>query len=149
MTRSGRRPVAARALARAVLVAVAVAALAAAVPGCRPLYVPPVPQRQPTPAVARLGDASSLTYEDRSLSLHVILAEVPRAGWLAVQWFGPDDTEAASESTWVTPADVGQGRTLRLPERVTAAPGEWRVVVTLHDQVLRQFRVEVPPAAAP
>ena len=52
-------------------------------------------------------------------------------------------------SVWVAPADVGQGRTLLLPARVTLSAGEWRAVASLRGQVLRQFRVEVPsPAGA-
>ncbi len=122
-------------------------ALALALTGCRPLYVPLVPKPVPVPHLARLGDGSSLRWADGTLQLHVILAAIPEAGWLAVQWFAPDGSEAASDSVWVAPADVAQGRTLRLPARVKPTPGEWRAIVSLHDVVLRQFRVTVPGAA--
>ncbi|MEJ2288767.1 MAG: hypothetical protein P8Y02_09015 [Deinococcales bacterium] len=121
-------------------------ALALALPGCRPLYVPVVPERLPVPKLAQLADDSSLRYVAGTLQLHVVLAAVPEAGWLAVQWFAPDGSEAASDSVWVAPADVGQGRTLTLPARVRPTAGEWRAVASLHGAVLRQFRVTVPSA---
>lgn len=133
---------------RRALPLVALAMVTLAVGGCRPLYLPPVPASEPVPAIARLGDASSLRIVGGTPVLHVVLAAVPQAGWLAVQWFAPNDTEAASDSVWVAPADVGQGRTLSLPPRVTPAPGEWRAVVSLRGRVLRQFRVDVPAAAS-
>jgi len=117
--------------------------LAVALAACTPLYVPLVPERIPVREVAQLGDASSLIDDGGVLTLHVVLDRVPRAGWLAVQWFAPDGVEAASDSVWVTPADVGQGRTLTLPRRVTPTIGEWRAVVSLGSDVLRQFRTTV------
>jgi len=143
------RPRPLRVVPAAVLAVLVVAALAGVLAGCRPLYVPPVPRPLPTPGVAQLGDASALVLAHGTLALHMVLAAIPEAGWLAVQWFAPDDTEAASDSVWVAPADVGQGRTLLLPARVTLSAGEWRAVASLRGQVLRQFRVEVPsPAGA-
>lgn len=123
------------------------AALALGVAGCRPLYLPPVPPVQPAPSPARLGDGSALRVVGDTLVLHVVLAQIPHEGWLAVQWFAPDDTEAASDSVWVAPSDAGQGRTVRLPSRVRLTPGEWRAVTSLGGSVLRQFRVDVPPSA--
>jgi len=114
-----------------------------ALTACTPLYVPPVPARIPVHVVAQLGDGSSLRYAAGTLTLHVVLERVPEAGWLAVQWFAPDGTEAASDSVWVGPADVGQGRTLTLPARVTVRAGEWRAIVSLKGDVLRQFRTTV------
>lgn len=115
--------------------------------GCQPLYLPPAPQAQHVPPVAELGDASAVRLEGGTLVLHMVLAEVPEPGWLAVQWFAPDGIEASSDSVWVTPADVGQGRTMMLPPRVTLTTGEWRAVASLRGRVLRQFRVEVPAGA--
>jgi len=140
-----RRPVY---LLRGAGVTLALVGLLAGLGGCRPLYLPPVPAPQEVPRVAQLGDASSLRLDGGVLVLHLVLAEVPRAGWLAVQWFAPDGTEAASDSVWVTPADVAQGRTSTLPPRARLAAGEWRAVASLGGTVLRQFRVEVPPGAA-
>lgn len=114
---------------------------------CTPLYVPPVPARVPVHEVAQLGDASVLRYQNGTLTLHVVLDRIPQAGWLAVQWFAPDGAEAASDSVWVAPADVGEGRTLALPPRVVPKAGEWRAVVSLGDEVLRQFRATVPASA--
>ncbi len=117
--------------------------LVVALVACTPLYVPLVPERIPIREVAQLGDASALSDDSGVLTLHVVLDRVPRAGWLAVQWFAPDGTEAASDSLWVTPEDVGQGRTLTLPRRVTPTAGEWRAVVSFGSDVLRQFRTTV------
>ncbi len=110
---------------------------------CTPLYVPPVPERVPVHEVAQLGDASALRLRDGVLTLHVVLDRIPDAGWLAVQWFAPDGTEVASDSVWVAPANVGEGRTLVLPPRVSPSAGEWRAVVSLRGEVLRQFRATV------
>jgi len=124
-----------------------IAALLLGLGACTPLYVPPVPERVPVHDVAQLGDASALRYRGGTLSLHVVLDRIPRAGWLAVQWFAPDGSEAASDSVWVAPGDVGEGRTLALPPRVTPGAGEWRAVVSLAGEVLRQFRTTVPTSA--
>jgi len=140
VARRRRRPLAAALVAGLTAVALA---------GCRPLYLPPVPAREPTPAVARLGDASALRLDGGRLVLHVVLAEIPRAGWLDVQWFAPNGSQAADDSVWVAPADVGQGRTLTLPPRVALSAGEWRAVTSLRGQVLRQFRLEVGAGPTP
>jgi len=120
--------------------------LVVALVACTPLYVPLVPERIPIREVAQLGDGSTLSDDAGVLTLHVVLDRVPRAGWLALQWFAPDGTEAASDSVWVTPADVGQGRTFTLPPRVTPTAGEWRAVVSFGSDVLRQFRTTVVAA---
>lgn len=142
-----RGPPAARAR-RALVACLTAGSLATSLSGCRPLYVPPVPKSIEVPAIAQLGDASSLRLEGGTLTLHLVLAVIPKAGWLAVQWFAPDGTQAASDSVWVTPADEAQGRTLTLPAGVTLRAGEWRAVISLHDAVLRQFRADVPAANA-
>lgn len=124
----------------------ALGVVALALPACRPLYLPPVPASRAAPAIAQLGDASALAVSGDALVLHVVLVAIPEAGWLDVQWFAPDGAEAASDSTWVVPADVGQGRTFRSPARVRVTAGEWRAVVSLRGRVLRQFRTVVPAA---
>lgn len=133
-----------RGVARTLLVSLA---LALALSACRPLYVPLVPKPVPVPQLARLGDGSSLQFVDGTLRLHVVLADIPQAGWLAVQWFAPDGAQAASDSVWVAPGDVGEGRTLTLPARVKPTAGEWRAVVSLRGDLLRQFRASVAGAA--
>lgn len=136
---------------RAAVLLAAIGAPLLGLVSCRPLYLPPVPPRTPVHEVAQLGDASSLQLVNGNLRLHVVLQHVPHAGWMAVQWFAPDGREAASDSVWVTPSDAGQGRTLELPKRVTLAPGEWRAVVSLGKDVLRQFRrtIETTGSSAP
>lgn len=131
-----------RSRALAALLVLAIATL----PGCRPLYVPPVPARVPVPQLPQLGDASSLRVENGTLVLHVVLDSVPEEAWLAVQWFAPDGTQVAADSVWVTPADVGEGRTLSLPRPHALTPGEWRAVASMRGRVLRQFSVQVPAA---
>ncbi|MEJ2666874.1 MAG: hypothetical protein P8Z81_07225 [Deinococcales bacterium] len=137
-----RRPGRRRSRALALVLVLTVAAL----PGCSPLYLPPVPARVPVPQLPQLGDASSLRVENGTLVLHVVLDNVPEEAWLAVQWFAPDGRQVASDSVWVTPADVGQGRTLSLPSRTALTSGEWRAVTSMRGRVLRQFSVEVPAA---
>ncbi len=129
------------------MLAFAVLGVLVSLTACTPLYVPPVPARIPVHEVAQLGDGSSLRHVDGTLTLHVVLERLPEAGWLAVQWFAPDGKEAASDSVWVGPADVGEGRTLTLPARVAVRAGEWRAVVSMKGDVLRQFRTTVPAAS--
>jgi hypothetical protein len=120
--------------------------------GCRPLYLPPVPDSVNVTPMARLGSDSGLRVgpPGGALRLHLVLLAVPQAGWLAVQWFAPDGREAASDSVWVTPQDEGQGRTLGLPANAgPATAGEWRAVVSMDGVVLRQFRLAVPEAGSP
>lgn len=132
--------------ARAAALAVVLAALLA---GCRPLYLPPVPEPVPVAAEARLADGSELAMVGGLPTLYLVLGALPQDGWLAVQWFAPDGGEAASDSIWVTSQDVGRRRTVLLPRAVGApAVGEWRAVVSLHGRILRQFRVTVPAAGA-
>jgi hypothetical protein len=113
---------------------------------CTPLYLPPVPDREPIPQVERLtlGNASALELSGDTLQLVVSLERVPAEGWLAVQWFAPNNRQVASDALWVGPQDEQFSRTFFLPQTVTA--GEWRAVVSFGDSYVRQFIYRVSPS---
>ena len=134
---------------RAAAAALAVLLTASFLAACMPLYVPLVPETLLTPEPAfrlhgdlrlehvRLGGTSTLV-------LHLRASEVPEAGWLAVQWFGPSGPARAAESLWFEPADVGEARRLATPEHLTLIPGEWRAVLSWQDRLVRQVRITLP-----
>ncbi len=116
--------------------------------GCKPLYLPPVPDSPTAPVHTRLGSTSALAQVTGRPVLTVVLAELVApegGGWLNVQWFGPSNTELASDSAWVTSDDVGMTLTFALPEDVAFTPGEWRAAVSFGGFLLRQFTLEVTP----
>lgn len=120
--------------------------------GCRPLYVPLVPDDAPQPvARTRLAAASALSLAAGRPRLTVSFTEpapeFAEGDWLAVQWYAPSGRVAASESRWLTSDDVDSELLFELPPDVEAIAGEWRAVVSVGSLVLRQFRVDVPAAA--
>ncbi|HZW27583.1 MAG TPA: hypothetical protein VFF08_03970 [Trueperaceae bacterium] len=120
--------------------------LLAVVAACRPLYLPPVPEAPPRPQHTLLAASSRLEVVDGRPVLTLVLAHLvgPASGsWLDVQWFAPNNAEAASASLWVTPEDLGRTLEVSLPADVAAMPGEWRAVVSHLGAYLRQFRVEL------
>lgn len=126
--------------------ALAILALAFTLAACTYTYLPPVPKiRTPEPRLDIL-DSPGLQAGPTGLRLAVRLSEVPEAGWLAVQWFGPDNTEVASDSIWISPQDEGTTRTLYLPTSGPLADGVWRAVVSFGGRVQRQFALEVGSA---
>lgn len=130
-----------RALAVRALAALALAAFALV--ACRPLYVPLVPTGLPEPHPTRLSGGSTLAAGMGGrprLELEVL--DVARAGWLAVQWFGPGGAEAASDSAWLEPPAAAA--VFDLPADVALRPGEWRAVVSFEGVILRQFLLVVP-----
>ncbi len=119
-------------------------AIAATTAGCRPLYVPLLPDDGlPEPHPTRLASGSSLGLnEEGRPHLELTVIDMPAAGWLAVQWLGPDGAEAASESVWV---EQGAAEAVfELPADVALRPGEWRAAVSWGSMLLRQFLVTVP-----
>lgn len=113
---------------------------------CTPLYLPPVPDRDPIPQTERLtlGNTSALELSGVTLQLVVTLERVPVEGWLAVQWFAPNNQQVASDALWVGPQDEQFSRTFFLPQTATA--GEWRTVVSFGNSYLRQFIYRVSPS---
>ncbi len=131
------------------LAVAALALLALLLAACMPLYVPLVPEAMLTPEPAfRLHGDLRLEHERRAdasaLVLHLRASEVPEAGWLAVQWFGPSGPARAAESLWFEPADVGEARQLATPEHLNLVPGEWRAVLSWQDRLVRQVRITLP-----
>lgn len=116
--------------------------------GCRPLYIPPVPESADAPTHARLGSDSELSWSPVSgrLELRVLVAGVEEPGWLAVQWLAPNGTEVASQSAWLAPSADGSpaGHLFVSPLDVDLGAGEWRALVSWQGFLLRQFRAEVP-----
>lgn len=129
----------------AVIILAALYALA----GCRPLYIPLVPDAPPAPTAVRLAADSHLAVVAGRPSLVLSLtatgtaAQVQDGAWLDVQWFGPSGRQAASESLWLDGERSGEDFTVELPADVVVVPGEWRAVVSMDGVVLRQFRVDV------
>jgi hypothetical protein len=110
--------------------------------GCRPLYLPPVPE--PLVLAERFElDGSARVVEGRP-SLTLLPRTVPDEGWLAIQWFAPNNREVASESRWLAPGDAGRSLMVVLPADVEAAPGRWRAIVSRGGVVVRQLSVMVP-----
>ncbi len=116
---------------------------ALALPACRPLYVPLVPEAPQGPLPTRLAGGSALTLSAAGRPrLAVEVLDLPGPGWLAVQWFAPGGGEAASESVWLEPPS-GEAEFV-LPPDVEATAGEWRAVVSFEGLLLRQFLLVVP-----
>ena len=110
---------------------------------CTYTYIPPVPEARTREKVFDLSSADGLTLEGEALELGITLDEVPEADWLAVQWFAPNNDQAASASIWVGPANEGETRTLRSPERATLRSGTWRAVLSFQGRIVRQFSLVV------
>ena len=114
--------------------------------GCRPLYLPVVPDEIPfTPQVRATSNSAINFAADGYPTIELELRDVPEAGWLAVQWFTPSGGEAASQSVWVEPA-AEQSVRFTLPADAELVAGEWRAVVSLNGRLVRQlnFTVELP-----
>ncbi|MBX3139955.1 MAG: hypothetical protein KF875_04345 [Trueperaceae bacterium] len=129
-------------LARTVGTAAALALIG--LTACRPLYFPPVPSdRLPEPSPVRLSSESGLTVGVGGRpTLDVEVVDLPAAGWLAVQWFGPKGSEVASESAWLEP-DAPSAEFV-LPADVSPVSGEWRAVVSFGGRLLRQYVLSLP-----
>ncbi|MBX3144600.1 MAG: hypothetical protein KF813_12635 [Trueperaceae bacterium] len=120
--------------------------------GCRPLYIPLVPDSETVPAPGsrlRLATDSALTWSaaERRLELSLSFSGLSESGWLAVQWFSPAGGQAASESVWLevgTEPDTQRSLVVFSPADLELLPGEWRAVVSWQGELLRQFRAEVP-----
>ena len=113
--------------------------------GCTPLFVPPVPAELPAiPPRLRIADARLERGEARPV-LRFTVREVPRDGWLAVQWFPPAGFEVASASVWLDVGDPGRDVALRLPDDVgPLREGRWRVVVSWEGRYVRQLEWREP-----
>ena len=90
-----------------------------------------------------LTSTSGLVLENERLRLNFVVNEVSGADWLAIQWFAPNNDQAASESLWIEPQDEGATLSLLSPERVTLSPGTWRAVLSFQGSIVRQLAVEI------
>ena len=106
--------------------------------GCTFLYVPPVPKRtdiQVTPRLI-LDGASELRWTGERLELSVTPTVLPEEGWLAVQWFSPQNRQVASDSVWLS-GDAPLGQIFLLP-----AGREGRARRMARDPVVRKHARE-------
>lgn len=110
---------------------------------CQPLYFPLVPETSMPQPRLQLEVQLGLTNAGRP-EVEILVLSVPEPGWLAIQWFAPDNREAASESSWLEEGTVGQRLNLLLPADVTPVAGTWRALLSQGPVVLRQLSVEVP-----
>ena|SRR5690554_5090664 len=109
--------------------------------GCRPLYLPPVPEAPPYDPGARVVSSVSELDAAGRPRLELTLADLDAGGWLAVQWMAPSGRQAASASIWVEPEEPAA--VFVLPADVELSAGEWRAVVSLGSLLLRQFTFTV------
>lgn len=113
--------------------------------GCTLLYVPPVPERTEVQVTPRLilDKASELRWTGQRLELSVTPTVLPQEGWLAVQWFSPQNKQVASDSVWMG-EDAPLGHLFLLPGGVETTPGEWRAALSFENTLVRQFAATVP-----
>lgn len=114
--------------------------------GCTLLYVPPVPARTEVQVTPRLtfNQTSELRWTGARLELSVTPTVIPEEGWLAVQWFSPQNQQVASDSVWLSNSDAFLGHLFLLPGGLEAVPGEWRVALSFGATWVRQFSAVVP-----
>lgn len=110
---------------------------------CMPLYFPPVPAKLEVEKITSLNNSQGLSYFENKLELSVRLTNVAKEGWLAVQWFAPDNKEISSESLWIGPELEGETVKFVLSEDIELSEGAWRVVVSFENSLLRQFVNEI------
>ena len=123
---------------------IAVLLLVLSLGACRPLYLPPVPER--VEVEQRLALSGSMTAREGQPRLELQVDQGPaEEGWLAIQWFAPNNREVASESVWLEAGVGGDGRiVVELPADVLpASPGRWRALLSFDGVVVRQFSAEV------
>jgi hypothetical protein len=111
---------------------------------CRPLYLSPVPRLTTVTKRLVIDSSSRIIVRQGRPALEIVVKSVPNPGWLALQWFGPDNRLVASVSIWVNEDDGGVTRILLLPSGVPVIVGEWRVLAVFGDRVVRQFSGSVP-----
>jgi hypothetical protein len=110
-------------------------------PSCTFLYIPPILPEQTVEPVLDLSGSSGLSYAAETLELSVFLQTVPKQGWLAVQWFAPNNKQVSSDALWIERRDAGLSQSFVLAQ--VPSKGEWRVVVSFEKTLLRQFSLEV------
>ena len=121
--------------------AVAVLLLVAA---CTPLYLPPVPGTlptiEPTLLLSEVRIETAATAGGEAVpTVTFRLDELPRDGFLAVQWFAPTGGEVASASVWLEEASVGGTVRVPFPSDVPRErTGRWRAVLSWQGRVVRQ-----------
>ena len=106
---------------------------------CKFLYVSPVPPTVVAPKRLQISSSSHIRLYQGRPALEIVVEELSQPGWLILQWFGPDNREVASESFWITSNDEGVRRLYLLPPNSTFLAGEWRVIASFANRVVRQI----------
>ena len=70
---------------------------------CTPLYFPPVPAKLDLEKTINLNNSQGLSLNGSKLNLTIRINDIDKEGWLAVQWFNPDNKEISSDSIWISP----------------------------------------------
>ena len=109
---------------------------------CTPLFVPPVRASLDAPEILDLAGSNGLRLRGNRLELSLQLNTVPEEGWLAVQWYSPENALVASDSKWIENADTGFALTYGLPSTELSV-GDWRAVVSFEDAFIRQFGLTI------
>lgn len=123
---------------------------------CRPLFVPLVPATIAPAPRFELSAESRLWWDGPRLRTDLVVAEVPSAGWMAVQWRDPSGAAVASDSVWVSEDGAGRRFTLVAPVDVvpSASGARWHATVSFGSDLVRQLSTADPdatpgPAPAP
>ena len=123
--------------------------IALALSGCAPLFFPPIPATLSPDPTWRIAPGARLEAVDDAAGRPVGLratwrfSEAGDPGWVSAQWFGPVGPERASDARWVDADAVGVEMVWDSPADLALTRGRWRMVVSIHDAVLRQLGVDV------
>ena len=116
---------------------------------CAPLFFPPVPASLTAEPTWRIAPGATLERVTASvggtdvLRATWVFTEAGDPGWVSAQWFGPVGPERASDARWVDETAVGEAIVWDSPADLRLTRGRWRMVVSIHDRVLRQLDVDV------
>jgi hypothetical protein len=115
---------------------------------CAPLFFPPVPASLSAEPTWRIAPGASLALVPDAggpvaLRATWVFTEAGAPGWVSAQWFGPVGAERASDARWVDATTVGSEVVWDSPADMRLTRGRWRMVVSIHDRVLRQLDVDV------
>jgi len=110
---------------------------------CTPLYFPPVPAKLDLEKTINLNNSQGLSLNGSKLNLTIRINDIDKEGWLAVQWFTPENKEISSDSIWISPELEGQDKDFVLLKELEISEGLWRVVVSFENSLLRQFVIEI------
>lgn len=115
---------------------------AALLNACTYTYLPPLREARVPEAQVALARGSALKQRGHRLLLVLQVDNVPQTGWLAVQFFNPENTSIYETSRWLRPRAKVQRLEVALPPRYGVTAGRWRTVVSFKGALLRQYSLE-------